>query len=125
MKKKMNNPSWCCDQIQKQIEEWKQDLDTTDVEGMIEVLEKILFDITTNSTGEESMKKSNNFDVGGKLFLFLEKPFLLIFKDMDKKIDYVWLKDEAEIIETAQTLKSCGYTILEAMEIGSYRGIEV
>ncbi len=123
MKKKMNNPSWCCKQIQSQIEDWKQDIDETSAQEIIDAIEKIFYDLSLTAAGEDSSMKVNRNIGDGNLFLFLEKPFLVIYRDTDKQVGYVWLGSKEESLSTIKTLKECEYTILEAIEIGSYRNI--
>ena len=53
-----------------------------------------------------------------------ERPFLLIYTDIDDSVSYAWLKTEDELKEVIEEVKSYGCTIQDALEIGSSRDIE-
>lgn len=53
-----------------------------------------------------------------------ERPFLLIYTDIDDSVSYVWLETEDELKEVIEEVKSYGCTIQDALEIGSSRDIE-
>ena len=53
-----------------------------------------------------------------------ERPFLLIYTDIDDSVSYAWLEAEDELKEVIEEVKSYGCTIQDAFEIGSSRDIE-
>ena len=53
-----------------------------------------------------------------------ERPFLLIYTDIDDSVSYAWLETEDELKEVIEEVKSYGCTIQDALEIGSSRDIE-
>ena len=54
-----------------------------------------------------------------------EKPFLLLAEDSEHSISYHWLESEEELQEVALELKDGGCRIIEAIEIGSCRNVEI
>ncbi len=61
-----------------------------------------------------------SFD-GGKPFLQPEKPFMLVYKSKKGGLSIAWLETEEDMMETIEEVKSYGNTIVDAIEIGSYR----
>lgn len=53
-----------------------------------------------------------------------ERPFLLIYTDIDDSVSYAWLETEDELKEVIEEVESYGCTIQDALEIGSSRDIE-
>ena len=53
-----------------------------------------------------------------------ERPFLLIYTDIDDSVSYAWLETEDELKEVIEEVKFYGCTIQDALEIGSSRDIE-
>lgn len=70
---------------------------------------------------EDNMcKELESFD-GGKPFLKPEKPFMLVYESEKDGMSIVWLETEEDMMETIEEIKSYGSTIVDAIEIGSYR----
>ena len=65
-------------------------------------------------------EKLKAFD-GGELFLKPEKPFMLVYESEKDGISIAWLETEEDMMETIEEVKSYGSTIIDAIEIGSYR----
>lgn len=61
-----------------------------------------------------------SFD-GGKPFLQPEKPFMLVYESEKDGLSIAWLETEEDMIETIEEVKSYGSTIVDAIEIESYR----
>lgn len=59
------------------------------------------------------------------IFTKPERPFLLLSQDDEGNVSYSWLETEDELQEVASELKGCGNKIIDAIEIGSCRTIEV
>jgi DNA-binding HxlR family transcriptional regulator len=57
------------------------------------------------------------------MFLKPERPFLLIYESEQDGVSYSWLEDEDELKDVIKEVKSYGCTIVDAIEIGSYREI--
>lgn len=62
---------------------------------------------------------------GSEPFLVPDKPFLLMYQDEMDKSYYEWYDDEEEFQERVKILKSYCYLNIDAIEIGSYREIDV
>lgn len=62
---------------------------------------------------------------GGEPFLKPERPFLLLAEDNEYSISYHWLESEEELQEVALELKDSGCRILDSIEIGSLRDVEI
>lgn len=63
---------------------------------------------------------------GGEPFLQPEKPFLLIYTDdRDEELSVAWLESEEDLRETVEEIKSYGCKVVDAIEIGSYREVNV
>lgn len=54
-----------------------------------------------------------------------ERPFLLLTEDVDGNISYHWLETEIELLEVMNELQENGDIVLDALEIGSSRDIEI
>ena len=65
-------------------------------------------------------KEFESFD-GGKPFLQPEKPFMLVYESEKDGLSIAWLETEEDMNETIEEVKSYGSTIIDAIEIGSYR----
>lgn len=59
------------------------------------------------------------------IFTKPERPFLLLSEDNEGNVSYSWLKTEDELQEVVSELKGYGEKIIDAIEIGSCRTIEV
>lgn len=62
---------------------------------------------------------------GGEPFLKPERPFLLLAEDNEHSISYHWMESEEELQEVVLELKDGGCRILDAIEIGSLRDVEI
>lgn len=58
------------------------------------------------------------------IFTKPERPFLLIFEDMDHNISYSWLETEEELLEVAKEIRDSSGRIIDSIEIGSSREID-
>ena len=56
-----------------------------------------------------------------KPFLQHEKPFMLVYESEKDGLSIAWLETEEDMMETIEKVKSYGSTIVDAIEIGSYR----
>ena len=56
-----------------------------------------------------------------KPFLQPEKPFMLVHESEKDGLSIAWLETEEDMMETIEEVKSYGSTIVDAIEIGSYR----
>lgn len=65
-----------------------------------------------------------SFD-GGKPFLQPEKPFMLVYESEKDGLSIAWLETEEDMNETIEEVKSYGSTIVDAIEIGSCRKIDI
>ncbi len=65
-------------------------------------------------------KEFKSFD-GVKPFLQPEKPFMLVYESEKDGLSIAWLETEEDMMETIKEVKSYGSTIVDAIEIGSYR----
>lgn len=65
-----------------------------------------------------------SFD-GGKPFLQPEKPFMLVYESEKDGLSIAWLETEEDMMETIEKVKSYGSTIVDAIEIGSCREIDI
>lgn len=61
-----------------------------------------------------------SFD-GEKPFLQPKKPFMLVYESEKDGLSIAWLETEEDMMETIEEVKSYGSTIVDAIEIGSYR----
>ena len=59
------------------------------------------------------------------IFTKPERPFLLLSEDNEGNVSYSWLETEEELQEIASELKGYGNRIIEAIEIGKCRTIEL
>ena len=69
-------------------------------------------------------KEFKSFD-GGKPFLQPEKPFMLVYESEKDGLSIAWLEPEEDMMETIEEVKSYGSTIVDAIEIGSCREIDI
>lgn len=53
-----------------------------------------------------------------------ERPFLLIFEDMEHNVSYSWLETEEELLEVAKEIRDGDGTIIDSIEIGNSRGVK-
>lgn len=60
-----------------------------------------------------------------KIFTKLERPFLLLSEDREGNVSYSWLETEEELQEVAAELKGYGDKIIDAIEIGDCRTVDV
>lgn len=60
-----------------------------------------------------------------KIFLKPEKPFLLLTRDQEGSELHYWLKSVHELEKVIFEREECGEKIIDAIEIGSYRDIEI
>ena len=56
-----------------------------------------------------------------KPFLQPEKPFMLVYESEKDGLSIAWLETEEDMMETIEKVKSYGSTIVDAIEIASYR----
>lgn len=61
----------------------------------------------------------------GEAFLKPERPFLLLAEDNEQSVSCHWLESEEELQEVALELKDGGCRIIDAIEIGSCRDVEI
>lgn len=54
-----------------------------------------------------------------------ERPFLLIYADVDDSLSYAWLETEEELEDVVKEVKSYGCTIQDAIEIDACRDIDI
>lgn len=59
------------------------------------------------------------------IFTRPERPFLLLSQDNEGNVSYSWLETEEELQEVASELKGYGDKIIDAIEIGSSRDINI
>ena len=62
---------------------------------------------------------------GGEPFVQPEKPFLLIYESREDGVSVAWFHTEEDLMECVDEVKSYGCSIVDAIEIGSYRNIGV
>ena len=62
---------------------------------------------------------------GGEPFVQPEKPFLLIYESREDGVSVAWFHTEEDLTECVDEVKSYGCSIVDAIEIGSYRNIGV
>ena len=58
------------------------------------------------------------------IFTKPERPFLLIFEDMEHNVSYNWLETEEELLEVAKEIRNSSGTIIDSIEIGSSREVD-
>ena len=68
------------------------------------------------------MSEFKYFD-GGEPFLQPERPFLLIYEGANEEISYSFLETEEDMLGVIKEVKSYGYSIIHAIEIGSFRDV--
>lgn len=57
------------------------------------------------------------------IFTKPERPFLLVFEDMEHNVNYNWLEKEEELLEVASEIRDSGGKVIDSIEIGSSREI--
>ena len=62
---------------------------------------------------------------GGEPFVQPEKPFLLIYESREDRVSVAWFHTEEDLMECVDEVKSYGCSIVDALEIGSCREIDV
>lgn len=62
---------------------------------------------------------------GGKTFSQPESPFLLLTEDVDGNVSYCWWDDEEKMQEDAIERRGYGEKIVVAIEISSYRTVDI
>lgn len=62
---------------------------------------------------------------GGEPFVQPEKPYLLIYESREDGVSVAWFYTEEDLMECVDEVKSYGCSIVDAIEIGSYRNIGV
>lgn len=62
---------------------------------------------------------------GGEPFVQPEKPFLLIYESREDEVSVAWFYTEDDLMECVDEVKRYGCSIVDAIEIGSYRDIVV
>lgn len=70
------------------------------------------------------MEYLKTFD-GREPFVQPEKPFLLIYESREDGVSVAWFHTEEDLMECVDEVKSYGCSIVDAIEIGSYRNIGV
>ena len=60
-----------------------------------------------------------------KLFALPEKPFLLIYESKEDGVSVAWFHTEEDLMECVDEVKRYGSTIIDAIEIGSCRDIDI
>lgn len=58
------------------------------------------------------------------IFTKPERPFLLIFEDMEHNVSYSWLETEEELLEVANEIRDSSGKIIDSIEIGSCRDVD-
>lgn len=58
------------------------------------------------------------------IFMKPERPFLLIFEDMEHNVSYNWLETEEELLEVAKEIRDSSGKIIDSIEIGSSREVD-
>lgn len=62
---------------------------------------------------------------GEKPFVQPEKPFLLIYESREDGVSVAWFPDEEDLRECVEEVKGYGCEVIDAIEIGSCRDIEI
>lgn len=57
------------------------------------------------------------------IFTKPERPFLLIFEDMEHNVNYNWLETEEELLGVAEEIRDSSGRIIDSIEIGSSREV--
>lgn len=70
------------------------------------------------------MENFKAFD-GGEAFIQPERPFLLIYESEEDGLSVVWMEDEEKLLEVIKEVKGYGCNIIDAIEIESYREINI
>lgn len=62
---------------------------------------------------------------GGEPFAQPEKPFLLIYESGEDGVSVAWFHTEEDLMECINEVKRYGCSIIDAIEIGSCRDIDI
>lgn len=62
---------------------------------------------------------------GREPFVQPEKPFLLIYESREDGVSVAWFHTEEDLMECVDEVKRYGSTIIDAIEIGSCRDIDI
>lgn len=57
------------------------------------------------------------------IFTKPERPFLLIFEDVERVVGYSWLETEEELLEVSKEIIESDGSIIDSIEIGSSRDV--
>lgn len=58
------------------------------------------------------------------IFTKPERPFLIIYEDIEHNVSYCWLESEEEMKEVSKEIKDSSGKIIDSIEIGSSRNVE-
>lgn len=70
------------------------------------------------------MEEFKVFGKGG-LFIQPENPFLLVYESREDGVSVAWFSDEEDLRECVEEVKRYGCEIIDAIEIDSYRDIDI
>lgn len=59
------------------------------------------------------------------LFLKPERPFMLIYESKGDGTSVAWMETEDDLLEVIEEVKGYGCEIVDAIEIGSYREVNI
>ena len=62
---------------------------------------------------------------GGEPFVQPDQPFLLIYESREHGVSVAWFTDEEDLMECVNGVKMSGCQIIDAIEIGSCRDIDI
>lgn len=62
---------------------------------------------------------------GDELFVQPDKPFMLIYESREDGVSVAWFYSEEDLLECVNEVKGYGCEIVDAIEIGSCRDIEI
>ena len=62
---------------------------------------------------------------GGELFVQPEKPFMLIYESREDGVSVAWFTSEEDLRECIAEVQIYGCEIIDAIEIGSCRDIDI
>lgn len=62
---------------------------------------------------------------GGEPFVQPEKPFMLIYESREDGVSVAWFHTEEDLMECVDEVKRYGCSIVDAIEIGSCREIDI
>lgn len=58
------------------------------------------------------------------IFTKPERPFLLIFEDVEHNVSYNWIETEEELFKVAKEIRDSSGIIIDSLEIGSSRDVD-